>query len=304
DEQSLVFDKIPGGCLGFQAVVVTVGDTAGAADDTLHKELIVPVTPKTVVFNEIMAAPAEDDPEWIEVVNTADVPVDMYGWRIRDAAGTVSGTIDCHGYIGPDGYAVISKLPVGNVASDSPAFNVAPFPQLNNDGDTITLLDCSEAVMDSTVYGDAPSGISLECISPRQSGDRSAWDRCVAPGGSTPGTRNSIYYSSNPGEEGSTVLSPVLRIEPNPFADMVTLSYELPCPLARVRLIVYDRRGRLVASIRDTEESGSVWSGVWDGRSGGSRLTAGPYILDFEALDKRTGKLYRLRKTIVVASRL
>ena len=95
-----------------------------------------------------------------------------------------------------------------------------------------------------------------------------------------------------------------VSFSPNPFLDDVTVSYRLPFPLARVSMVVYDRRGREVAVLRDSEESGSEWSGVWDGTNGGSRIPVGPYIVDIEVIDKRTGHVHRERKTIVKAARL
>ena len=79
----------------------------------------------------------------------------------------------------------------------------------------------------------------------------------------------------------------------------------LPFPLARVRLLVYDRRGRLVASLRDTHESGAEWSGEWDGRDDdGDPLAAGPYILHLEAFDKSDGAVRTARTMIVIGARL
>jgi hypothetical protein len=154
------------------------------------------------------------------------------------------------------------------------------------------------------VYTEAMAGFSLERISVSGNSGIPNWDTCVDPAGSTPGRRNSIYFSNVPDQDGGTKETISITIKPNPFLETATISYELPFPIARVRMLVYDRRGRLVATLRDVEESGSAWRGTWDGRSGGSRLPAGPYILDIEILDKRTGTMHRERKTIVVASRL
>ena len=189
------------------------------------------------------------------------------------------------------------SLPEGAVFA-----RVEAFRRLNNDGDTVKLLEFAGVISDSIAYDDAPEGRSLELISEAYHGSVSGWDVCVDESGSTPGRLNSISYTSSvPGEKKITLS---LTAKPNPFADHVTISYRLPFPVARVSLYVYDRRGRLVARLRNAEESGAEWSDTWDGKSGGSRLPAGPYILTLEALDKRTGRMVSERKTIVAGSKL
>jgi len=303
-EASRLFKNLPGGCLGFMALLSAGVDGTPAEDDSLRVELLVPVTAGALILNEIMAAPAEGTPEWVEVLNTSASPVDLYRFSIRDRSGRTSEPVDHHVFVQAHGYAVIAGGQIDTVQSGAPVIAVKKFPALNNDGDSIGLLDSEGAVIDSMSYDEAPPGCSLELISPGMRGNPSGWDRCVDSAGATPGMQNSIYFASAPGEDETMSGSPELKVNPNPFLNETTISYTLPFPLARVRLLVYDRRGRLVATIRDVKESGSSWIGTWDGKSGGSRLPAGPYILDFEALDKRTGKMYRLRETIVAASNL
>ena len=126
------------------------------------------------------------------------------------------------------------------------------------------------------------------------------WDYSTASGGATPGGLNSIAWN----DEDVAGSGARLAIEPNPFLDTTELSYTLPFPLARVTLTVYDRRGRLAATLRDGEESGSTWRGSWNGRGDNGRLPAGPYILSLEALDKQTGRMVRIRELLVVAAEL
>jgi len=191
-----------------------------------------------------------------------------------------------------------------SVPDSSPVIVVGNFPALNNDEDNVTLFDFSRAQVDSMAYRDARSGYSYELISPEMRGKSSDWDICADSNGATPGKRNSIYYAGVSGDEGSKNNLPSLTVDPNPFTDAVTLSYHLPFPVARVNLYIYDRRGRLIAKIRDAEESGSEWIGVWDGRSNGAKLPAGPYILNLEALDKHSGNVSVKRKTIVIGRKL
>ncbi|MBT4483739.1 MAG: hypothetical protein HOC71_08690 [Candidatus Latescibacteria bacterium] len=273
------------------------------SDDTLHVMLNVEMPVGSLILNEIMAAPEDVATEWIEVMNTGSNPVDLFKWGVLDRTGSAAGVIAEHIFIKTRGYAVLAGEPLEISLPEGAVFTrVEDFPRLNNDGDTVKLLDFTGVVSDSIAYDDAPGGRSLELISEAYHGSISGWDVCVDESGSTPGRLNSISYTSDvPGEKKITLS---LTATPNPFTDRVTISYRLPFPVARVSLYVYDRRGRLVARLRNAEESGAEWSDTWDGKSGGSRLSAGPYILTLEALDKRTGRMVSERKTIVAGAKL
>ncbi len=291
---------LPGGRLTFAAVIE--GEAAGARDDTLILDLDVPVPAGTMVLNEIMAAPREG-PEWVELLNTAGYPVSLRGWSLADLRGKPSSPSEDPRLVPGGGMAVLAAGPL-EVPGAGGLMQVVlnGFPSLNNDGDTVWLFDAANIPMDSVSYTATPSGVSRELISPRLRGSATAWDLCTDSSGSTPGRRNSIYFSRV--EDDAPSGGPVLTVSPNPFSDRTTISYDLPFPLSRVRMSVYDRRGRFIVSLRDTAESGSSWSGEWDGRKGGTELPAGPYLLFFEVLNKNTGEALTIRKTIVLARRL
>lgn len=301
-EASLYFEAVYGGRLAFTAFVVS-GETNYTADDTLHVMFDVEVPLGTLILNEVMAGPEDRVSEWVEVMNTGNSSVDLFNWGVLDRTASAAGIVSGHVFIKAYGYSVLaSELLAFSLPEDAVSARVEDFPRLNNDGDTVKLLDFTGAFSDSMAYDDAPEGISLELISEAYKSSVSGWDACVDESGSTPGRLNSISYTSDVSGEKKIPLS--LNAAPNPFAEHVTISYRLPFPAARVSLYVYDRRGRLVARLRDAEESGPEWSDTWDGKSGGSRLPAGPYILSIEALDKRTGRMISERKTIVAGAKL
>jgi hypothetical protein len=264
---------------------------------------MVPVPDGTVILSEVMPAPDEGEPEWVELRNTGAHPVSLYGYRLIDAGGAGSGTPAAGAYIRENGFAVLATGPVPfNLPADAVSFTV-PLPPLNNDGDGLVLLNGAGIAVDSMRYGQAARGISRELISPAMRGSGDGWDDCVDPDGGTPGAPNSIGFPSGVAD-GEPVRAAELTATPNPFGDRTDIAYRLPFPLARVRLFVYDRGGRLVARVRDVEESGSEWAGTWDGRGEGGRLPAGPYILNLEALDKRSGRVHTERMVVVVGARL
>jgi hypothetical protein len=81
----------------------------------------------------------------------------------------------------------------------------------------------------------------------------------------------------------------VLRLEqarPNPFGRQAEFGYALPHG-GRVRLSVYDVRGRRVALVVDRVESEGWRSVVWDGRDGaGHEVGSGTYFLRLEQGDE------------------
>lgn len=303
EQVDISVSNCPGGSLGFVAAIVASDLTTSTGDDTISVNLTVTLPPETLLLNEIMAAPSASEPEWVEIFNRHKTPVDLYAWRIGDRVGAPHGIVDRHALIPGYGYVVLSAGPLPALDPGIPLIPVESFPALNNDGDTVYLYDYAASVVDSMTYEKTVPGQSLELISPDRDGDPSGWDTCVDPSGSTPCRQNSIYYSYVDDEKGNGGKMR-LTVDPNPFEETVTLSYRLPFPLARVRLTVYDRRGRFVATLRDSRESGSEWTGTWDGRSDGSRLPAGPYILNLEAIDKRTGTVHTKRKTLVIGRKL
>ncbi|MFC1608151.1 lamin tail domain-containing protein [Candidatus Latescibacterota bacterium] len=292
--------NIPGGHLGIRAAISSV-DFTFTQDDTVYFDLQVPVPPGTIRLNEVMADPPEGDTEWIEIINTGSHRVDLYGFHIMDIGGSVSDPVETHYLLAPSELIVLADATLEPGRYDYRTITVDRFPALNNSGDALFLHDSGGNVIDSMSYDSAPDGLSLELITPD---NEPLWDVCVDRAGSTPGRQNSIYFQTASIVEDDDDGQVRITIEPNPFDRETRVSYNLPFPLARVRVLVYDRRGRHVATIRDTEESGSMWSGTWEGRKDGRRLPAGPYILDVEILDKQTGNIYRERKTIVVAARL
>ncbi len=303
DQLDIPLSNCPGGILEFVATIVATDLSTSTADDTISVNFTVTLPPETLLLNEIMAAPSAGEPEWIEIYNMDKSPVDLYAWQIGDRSDAPHGIVDRHILIPGFGYAVLSAGSFPAPDPGIPPIPVERLPTLNNDGDAVYLYDYTASVVDSMRYEETVPGQSLELISPNRHGVPSGWDACVDPSGSTPCRQNSIYYSYVDNETGNGGKMR-LTVNPNPFEETVTLSYRLPFPLARVRLTVYDRRGRFVATLRDIAESGWEWTGTWDGRSDGSRLPAGPYILNLEAIDKRTGTVHTERKTLVIARKL
>jgi len=76
----------------------------------------------------------------------------------------------------------------------------------------------------------------------------------------------------------------LLQNVPNPFNPVTTISYDLPVPVPRVRLRIYDLRGRLVKTLTDDHQMAGVKSVVWNGRDDhGGAVASGAYFYVLEA---------------------
>jgi hypothetical protein len=81
------------------------------------------------------------------------------------------------------------------------------------------------------------------------------------------------------------------RAVPNPFNPSTRLAYSLSAD-ARVRLLVFDSRGRLVRTLRDGMETAGEHAAVWSGRDdAGRQVASGAYfarmIVDGEVFTTR-----------------
>ncbi|MDB4808557.1 lamin tail domain-containing protein [Verrucomicrobiales bacterium] len=153
-------------------------------------------TDTVVTFNEIHYHPDEAaDPEWIELHNQMSMRVDLSGWRL-------SGGID---FDFPEGTVIPSK---GYLIVQGPGLplplSVGPFDgQLDNAGESLTLRDRNDRVMDRLDYGDAapwpigPDGSGMTLTKRRPSlatAEAESWGASVNAGG-TPGAVNGLVMA-------------------------------------------------------------------------------------------------------------
>ncbi|MBM4172197.1 MAG: hypothetical protein FJ214_10045, partial [Ignavibacteria bacterium] len=120
-----------------------------------------------LVINEIMYAPNSPEPEWIELFNRSNKPVNLKGYQIADDASK-STVFKSNFILDQEGYAVISRD--SNIVfyySDLKNIIVSAFPTLNNSGDRLVLLDSLNRAIDSLSFKSTwggTSGKSLERI--------------------------------------------------------------------------------------------------------------------------------------------
>lgn len=120
--------------------------------------------PLQIVITEFMANPAavaDASGEWLEIVNTTSLPIDINGWHIKDN-GTNNHTINNGGplMMNPGATFVLANnsdsTTNGGIMVD---YTYSSF-SLTNTNDEIILTDFAGAVIDSVVYTSSTSGKS------------------------------------------------------------------------------------------------------------------------------------------------
>ncbi len=297
------------------------------SNNSVSAAVIIPTLPGSVRINEIMYEPLAGMPEFVELINSSTVAVELDDCVLSDRP-TEGGSIN---QWKPGGRSIrVSPGTCAVIVADStgPAW----FPSLrqadaatvlcmnatglglNNDGDVLVLKSAGGVVLDSLEFSpsfhspDIPDtrGRSLELINPALSGAvRTNWGTCVDPSGGTPGVGNSIAVE---------VLPPVaaLQVAPNPFSpdgdgvdDVAVLSYSLPVRSSLIRVRLFDVRGRSLRELANITPAGAEGRLVWDGRDDrGVRVRIGAYVAILEAIDGAGGVTFAAKCVVILAGRL
>lgn len=96
-----------------------------------------------LMLNELYSNPNLDEPEWVELVNTTNEPIQTEGWSLVDESGAVT------------------LFPLATIGAHELYVIESPKGKLNNAGDTITIKSPTGDAIDSVTYGtdeiDAPA---------------------------------------------------------------------------------------------------------------------------------------------------
>ncbi|MBP9212067.1 MAG: lamin tail domain-containing protein, partial [Bacteroidetes bacterium] len=139
------------------AVIGAAGD-GDASNDTLAMEFTVGVPAASVIVTEVMSAPPEGMPEWIELYNRASTPIDLAGWTIADNGSTNAPLGTAPMTVAAGSYIIITTDPLQFFASypampETVLVIAAAVPSLNNTTpDAVVLRDGTRRTMDSLRY--------------------------------------------------------------------------------------------------------------------------------------------------------
>jgi hypothetical protein len=122
--------------------------------------------PIGILINEILPSPkgSDETEEWIEIFNQNDFEVDLSGWKIFDTAGkTTTFIFPAETKISAKGFLVLSR----------PTTKIT----LNNDGDTLNLIQPNNNTVDKVSFEKAPIGQSYNRL-----GNSWTWSDALTPG--------------------------------------------------------------------------------------------------------------------------
>ena len=274
------------------------------------------VGPGALIVNEVLSAPDDGGPEWVELRNAFGETVVLFDWTLEDATGRrgvvlAPGTAGSAFSVEPDSLVVFTSDPPELLARH-PALAAAkvaaclPWPALNNTAggagpaDRVIVRAPSGRVSDAMdLPGDDPPGASLERRSARGPSRAPATWGSSADQGGTPGRTNSIDGGAF--VPGVALVASRSGARPGEGAGAL-LTYRTGFERANVSLGVYDLRGRLVRALLDHAD-GPGHAGVsWDGRgAGGEAVERGVYVAGLEARDTSgSTNVARARTWVVV----
>jgi hypothetical protein len=273
----------------------------------------------TLVINEIMFEPGEDNSEFVEFFNFSEETVNIGGWRIEDENDNFFKLAQTSFDVPSNSYYVLAadSLVIEKYSLDESALisilDVSSFGLVNS-GELILLKDVKGNVIDSVLYSDkwhndnfvSTNNISLERINPKlNSNDESNWNSSTNPLGGTPTLQNSIF-TNNINTESN------ISVSPNPFSpdndgfeDFIIINYNLTQATSEVRIKIFDSKGRLVRTLLNNQPSGSSGSVIFNGRDDfGEALRIGIYIIFLEAINEGSGVVENMKTVVVVARKL
>jgi hypothetical protein len=176
-----------------------------ADEDTLNNYAEKPVEPgfaeKSILINEVMYSPTNDEPEWIELVNFSSTTIDIKDWSVSDilTIPTKAFITNSNLEIQPGEYFVLTR-DTSFYDYHSPVdykVKIVNFGSLGNTEDGIIIYDFRNGIIDSFFYKSpygGNNGYSLERISLSDAtNDSGNWITSLSADESTPGKQNSIY---------------------------------------------------------------------------------------------------------------
>ncbi len=244
--------------------------------------------PGELILNELLAHPAVSGSRYVELRSTAAVGIDAAGCRLLRARGSVELELDSAEALPlvPGAVRALTADAADVVTRFTPPFDAAisqtaELPAIGDDGDVLSLLSPTGALLDLLDYRPALHsrllnylrGVALERV------DATRWQSAAGPRYGTPG-----YVNSRAEQAG---LGLGIRLERETFSpdgdgrdDVLTVVLEGAPADALLTLDVADVQGRLRRSLVRRLLMPTVGQLTWDGRDDqGALLAPGIYIL-------------------------
>lgn len=291
---------------------------------TAHFAFPSPVTPGSVLFNEIMNSVPTGGAEFGELYNPTEKIYDLSTLRISCIdleTGVPNGfeqlSDGCYLFF-PDDYIVLTDNPdyIKNnyVIENTDAFLQMNFPDLLTDGDMIVLQDNLGTTIDSLRFYSSwhfpllndVHGISLERLSSsRLTNDYTNWHSAAGSAGfATPGYRNSQYDDGGSGSADVTVEPEIFSPDNDGKNDVVNILFHFTTPGYLANIKVFDSKGRSIRTLVENELLGNDGTLSWDGiNDDKEKARTGIYVFYIEVFNTN-GDVKKYKKTCVLATRL
>jgi hypothetical protein len=150
-----------------------------------------------------------------------------------------------------------------------------------------------------------PEGVSLERVDfNRTSSELGNWQSAAQTVGfATPTAKNSCYAHIEEVDEPFVLSSGTFSPDGDGYEEVLFIDYKMPAANFSATVSIYNIRGNFVKEICRNMTLGSEGRLTWDGsKANNAKVPVGPYIIYIEAFHP-DGKVYKYKKTCVVASR-
>lgn len=273
-----------------------------------------------VVINEILFNPNTGGSDYMEIFNSSQKVLDLFGWQLANIAGdSVANkkTIAQHFLIRPGQFVAITKDTL-NVQTNYPfhekgRFVKSDLPSYNTDSGTVILISTG-SILDRVSYLtnwhfsllDSDKGKSLERINaadPSQLSDN--WHTAAeSVQFGTPGRVNSQFVPQVSNGEFS-LSNKVFSPDNDGFEDVLQMRYKMSENDLLAKITIYDEYGRVIRKLKENEYLGTEGLFTWDGvDENGQKASIGQYIVYFEAFRPNGGSVYRDKKVCVLAGKI
>jgi len=172
-----------------------------------------------ILINEIMYAPQSPEPEWVELYNNSNNPINLKNWKISDSTSENSPVLITASdkYINANDYIVIAKnssiVPLHLLIDTNKIIYVSSLPTLNNDRDKVIIFNNASAKVDEVSYKSSWGGSSrnsLERISAlKPSNDSTNWINSLDCEFSSP-TRQNSFSNVIPSVKNDLVVNEIM----------------------------------------------------------------------------------------------
>jgi len=277
-----------------------------------------------VVVSEVMFAPEEGAPEYIELCHTGHFYCDL-----KDLAVSVTkeGEESQHlvpvssfsRLMAPGSFLVLTKhadqlMDAYNLDLSGKWVEMKPWKALENEGGIITLTDRSGQVVDRVPFGNRmhmellgdTRGISLERIDLLQPGDHEDnWHSAASIAGyATPGEPNSQRADGVPRDEILEVSPKVFSPDNDGREDLLEVTITPQGHGWVVHLMITDLEGRKIRTLANNDLAGATSVYRWDGESDHHQMVPeGIYLLHAWGYHNGSGKKWKQRLAVGVIYR-